>query len=227
MNQPTAWMPSSKKSNPKGIWSSLGSALLIELALVGVAVGWVIMHPHEEIVQVMPLVMSMLDAPKEVLAPLPKPPKVQEIQPKVKAAVPVVPAVPEVRPPEEPAPPVVAKPTAFSAPAPLPQPPAAAPVNPPAPVVDPALAYNVKLAAAVQAAFVVPGPAAALGFKGRARVEFHLRDGIVSNAKIIQASGLGAVDRAALKAVEMASFPVPPPALVGKEGVYQIWVACY
>ena len=165
--------------------------------------------------------------PKEVLAPPPKPPKVQETQPKVKAVVPVVPAVPEVRPPEEPAPSVVAKPTAFSAPAPLPQPPAVAPVNPPAPVVDPALAYNVKLAAAVQAAFVVPGPAAALGFKGRARVEFHLRDGIVSNAKIIQASGLGAVDRAALKAVEMASFPVPPPALVGKEGVYQIWVACY
>jgi protein TonB len=221
-------MPISKKSNPKGIWSSLGSALLIELALVGVAVGWVIMHPHEEIAQVMPLVMSMLDAPKEVQPPPPKPTKVPEIQPKVKAVVPVSPAVPEVRPPEEPAPPVVAKPTAFSAPAPLLQPPAAAPVMPPpAPVVDPTLAYNVKLAAAVQAAFVLPGPAAALGFKGRARVEFHLRDGVVSNAKIIQASGLGAVDRAALKAVEVASFPVPPPTLVGKEGVYQIWVACY
>jgi len=227
VNQPTAWMPISKKSNPKGIWSSLGSALLIELALVGVAVGWVIMHPHEEIAQVMPLVMSMLDAPKEVQPPPPKPTKVPEIQPKVKAVVPVSPAVPEVRPPEEPAPPVVAKPTAFSAPAPLLQPPAAAPVMPPAPVVDPTLAYNVKLAAAVQAAFVLPGPAAALGFKGRARVEFHLRDGVVSNAKIIQASGLGAVDRAALKAVEVASFPVPPPTLVGKEGVYQIWVACY
>ena len=227
LTQPTAWTPTSKKSNPKGFWSSLGSALLIELALVGVVVVWVIIHPQEEIFQVMPLVMSMLDAPKEVLAPPPKPPKVQEIQPKVKAVVPVLPAVPEVRPPEEPAPPVVAKPTAFSAPAPLPQPTAAAPLNPPAPVVDPALAYNVKLAAAVQAAFVVPGPAAALGFKGRARVEFHLRDGIVSNAKVVQASGLGAVDRAALKAVEMASFPVPPPALVGKEGVYQIWVACF
>ena len=227
LTQPTAWTPTSKKSNPKGFWSSLGSALLIELALVGVVVVWVIIHPQEEIVQVMPLVMSMLDAPKEVLAPPPKPPKVREIQPKVKAVVPVLPAVPEVRPPEEPAPPVVAKPTAFSAPAPLPQPTAAAPLNPPAPVVDPALAYNVKLAAAVQAAFVVPGPAAALGFKGRARVEFHLRDGIVSNAKVVQASGLGAVDRAALKAVELASFPVPPPVLVGKEGVYQIWVACY
>jgi len=220
-------MPTSKKSNPKGIWSSLGSALLIELALVGVAVGWVIMHPHEEIVQVMPLVMSMLDAPKEVQPPPLKPTKVPEMQPKVKDVVPVLPVLPEVKPPEEPAPPVVAKPTVFSAPAPLPQPPAAAPVMPPAPVVDPALAYNVKLAAAVQAAFVVPGPAAALGFKGRARVEFHLRDGVVSNAKIIQGSGLGAVDRAALKAVEMASFPAPPTALVGKEGVYQIWVACY
>lgn len=227
LTQPTAWTPTSKKSNPKGFWSSLGSALLIELALVGVVVVWVIIHPQEEIVQVMPLVMSMLDAPKQVQPPPLKPTKVPEIQPKVKAVVPVLPAVPEVRPPEEPAPPVVAKPTAFSAPAHLPQPPAAAPVNPPAPVADPALAYNVKLAAAVQAAFVVPGPAAALGFKGRARVEFHLRDGIVSNAKVVQASGLGAVDRAALKAVEMASFPVPPPALVGKEGVYQIWVACF
>jgi len=175
----------------------------------------------------MPLVMSMLDAPKEVQPPPLKPTKVPEMQPKVKDVVPVLPVLPEVKPPEEPAPPVVAKPTVFSAPAPLPQPPAAAPVMPPAPVVDPALAYNVKLAAAVQAAFVVPGPAAALGFKGRARVEFHLRDGVVSNAKIIQASGLGVVDRAALKAVEVASFPVPPTSLVGKEGVYQIWVACY
>ena len=206
--------------------------MLIELALVGLALGWVIMHPREETVQVMPLVMAMLEAPKEVQPPppLPQPIKVPEIQPKVKAVVPlatVSPPVPEVRPPDEPAPPVVAKPTVFSAPAPLPQAPAAAPVTPPSPVVDPALAYNVKLAAAVQAAFVVPGPAAALGFKGRARVEFHLRDGVVSNAKIIQASGLGAVDRAALKAVEMASFPAPPATLVGKEGVYQIWVACY
>jgi len=35
------------------------------------------------------------------------------------------------------------------------------------------------------------------------------------------------VDRAALKAVELAAFPAPPAALAGKEGVYQIWVACY
>jgi len=73
---------------------------------------------------------------------------------------------------------------------------------------------------------VVPGPALALGFKGRARLEFHLRDGVASNVKIIQPSGLGAVDRAALKAVEAAAFPSPPPALAGKDGVYQIWVAC-
>jgi protein TonB len=99
--------------------------------------------------------------------------------------------------------------------------------NPAQPTVDPAIAYNSKLTAAVQAAFVMPAPAIALGFKGRARVEFHLRDGLASNAKIIQPSGLGAVDRAALKAVEAAAFPAPPAALAGKEGVYQIWVACY
>ena len=197
---------------------------------------WVIFHPPEDMVQVIPLVMSMLDVPKEE-KPIPlqppevKPPptqsKVALAQPQTQAPVLPVPAVSEVRPVEEPAPPMVAKPTAFSAPAASMAPPLPAVVAPSVPTVDPALAYNIKLAAAVQAAFVVPGSASALGFKGRARLEFHLRDGIANNAKIIQPSGLGAVDRAALKAVEAAAFPSPPPVLAGKDGVYQIWVACF
>ncbi len=218
-------MPLAKKHGPRSFWTSLGSALMLEVGVVTLIFVWVILHPPEEIRQVVPLVMSMMDAPKEVQAAPPKPAKVPDVPPKVKTLTPQV--VPEVRQAVEPAPPLVSTATAFSAPVPQVQPPVAAPVSPAPPLVDPALAYNVKLAAAVQAAFVVPGPAAALGFKGRARVEFHLKDGVVSNAKILQASGLGAVDRAALKAVEVASFPAPPVALLGKEGVYQIWVACY
>lgn len=224
------WEPTSKKQ-AQGLWASLGPALMIELALVGGALVAVMMHPPEELQEVIPLVMSMIEEPK-VDKPLPpKPPEVKPppVAPKMvvppQQITPVVPAPAEVRPVTEPPPPVVAQPTAFSAPVAPPPPPAV--VSPQPPAVDPALAYNVKLAAAVQAAFVVPGPASALGFKGRARVEFHLRDGVASNAKIIQPSGLGAVDRAALKAIEVAAFPAPPAALAGKEGVYQIWVACF
>jgi protein TonB len=93
--------------------------------------------------------------------------------------------------------------------------------------VDPALAYNIKLAAAVQAAFEVPGSAKALGFKGKARIEFSMRNGVASTIRVIQSSGLAAVDRAAVAAVQVASFPHPPSALQNKEGFYQIWVACF
>ena len=112
-------------------------------------------------------------------------------------------------------------------PAPAPQAAAPAPAPPPAaPAFDPSPAYNAKLSAAVQAAFEVPAAAAALGFKGRTRVEFSLRDGVVSGIRVVQTSGLGLADRAAMRAVQVAAFPAPPPALQGKDGVYQIWVAC-
>ena len=228
IEQGRPWTPTSKRIAPKGFWESVFSALAIELGLVGLVIVWVIMHPPEEMQQVIPLVMSLMDAPKEAQPESPKPQKIPEVPPKVKVPPQVAQlaqVVPEVKPVDEP-PPAVAKPNAFSAPPPL-QPVAAAPVNPQPPLVDPAVAYNQKLSAAVQAAFLVPGPATALGFKGRARVEFHLKDGAVSNIKIIQVSGLGAVDRAAIKAVEAAVFPSPPASLVGKEGVYQIWVACF
>jgi protein TonB len=230
----SAWVPTSK-SQSQSIWSSLGSALLIELGVVGAVMAWLFMHPPQELQEVIPLVMSVLEESKVEKPQLPKPPEVKPLPrvPKTLTAaqvhtpLPLAPVPADVRPVEEPAMPVVGKPTAFSTPAAPSLPPAPAVSSPSQPTVDPAIAYNSKLATAVQAAFVVPGSASALSFKGRARVEFHLRDGVASNAKIIQPSGLGAVDRAALKAVETAAFPAPPAALVGKEGVYQIWVACF
>ena len=95
----------------------------------------------------------------------------------------------------------------------------------PPPLVDPALAsYTGKVKAAVQAAVVYPPAAIALGFRGRARVEFKLRDGVPSQANVIAASGMGLVDRAALQSVQTANYPAPPPSLRGKEETYQLWV---
>jgi protein TonB len=215
------------RGSPKGFWASALAALALEFGLVGIAIGWVTIHSPEELPQVVPLVMAMMDAPKEVIPKQPEPPKLPVVVPQTKAIAPVAQAVTERRPVEEPAPPMVTKPTAFSVPPVAVQSMPVVPDNPAPPLVDPAIAYNSKLAAAVQAAFVVPGPATSLGFKGRTRLEFQLKDGVVSNVKILQASGLGAVDRAALKAVEVAVFPAPPSTLLGKEGIYQIWVACY
>jgi periplasmic protein TonB len=183
--------------------------------------------------------------PKPVVRPLPVPvpaakPVVQPPTPPMPQSAPAPTSVPApnlipspvpvpdtvTQAPAPPAP--LAPPTAYSVPvAPAPPPPAPPPPPPPmAATVDPSPAYNAKLAAAVQAVFEVPAAAAALNFKGRTRVEFSLRDGVVSAARVVQTSGLGAADRAALKAVQAAAYPAPPPALQGKENSYQIWVVC-
>ena len=155
-----------------------------------------------------------------------KPPVLPPVKPLLKAVTPTPPApVPTPVVAAAIAPPLSSAPSPIAAAAPA----AAAPAVPVAPpvtanVVDPALAYNAKLTAAAQAAFEVPGAVTALAFKGRARVEFNLRDAVASSIHIVQSSGLGAMDRAALKAVQNAAFPQPPASLQGKEMRYQIWV---
>lgn len=108
-----------------------------------------------------------------------------------------------------------------------PTPAAISPVMPsaaPAPSAEPSPAYNARLTSAAQAAFEVPGSVSSLNFKGRTRVGFKLRDGEVSGVSVMQPSGLGAMDRAAVKAVQTAHYPPPPAALQSKEVSYEIWV---
>jgi protein TonB len=130
---------------------------------------------------------------------------------------------------------VAATPVPLITPQPVQETPSSPPPQTPAPLpaatsqsIDPAIlaAYNAKLTAAVQAAFRVPGTAADIGFKGRVRIEFTLRSGVVMNVRVDVPSGLGAVDRAAVRAVQTANYPLPPQVLLGKDGTYQIWVAC-
>ena len=146
--------------------------------------------------------------PAPVATPAPAPPAPVPA-PVVAAVTPTVSATPS---------PIVAAAPAPAAPAVSAPPPTAANVA------DPSQAYNAKLTAAAQAAFEVPGAVTALGFKGRARVEFNLRDAVAFAVHIVQSSGLGAMDRAALKAVQNAAFPQPPASLRGIELRYQIWV---
>jgi protein TonB len=137
---------------------------------------------------------------------MPTPP----VEPAPQIAAPVAPVTPA---PLAPAPSEIA----VSAPAPAPPPPAQAKS-------DPNAEYAARVKAAVQAALVFPAAAAALDFKGRARVEFKLRDRVPSQAHLLISSGMGLTDRAALQSVEVAQYPPPPTGLQGKEGTYQVWV---
>lgn len=206
-------------------WQSFAIALGMEALLAVVVIGWAFQHLPTTPPEVIPLnietvvsqtveIQKTLESKtKPSLQPNPKPaPQTQFNTAQVPQDAPVEPHVAQQPLTKE---------------SPLPSVPAVKTPQITSPAVDPALAYNVKLAAAVQAAFEVPGSAKALAFKGKARLEFTLNEGMASAIRVIQSSGLGAVDRAAIKAVESATFPLPPSELKNKVGTYQIWVACF
>lgn len=203
-------------------WQSFGLALGLEsLVLAGLLVWSLNAHVSQQ-APLVPLLIELIEKPKSIPATQPEP-----VKPKVQTSARTLPAKPEAITPS----PAQAVTHEVHVPAARPEiapPQTTAYVAPPPPTgVDPTLAYNLKLNAAVQAAFEVPGSAKALSFKGKARVEFNLRDGIPSAVRVIQSSGLGAVDRAAVQAVHAAAFPFPPASLQGKELTYQIWVSCF
>ena len=213
-------------------WLAFGSAIAIEMTFVLAVLAWLAMRPTQVPDKTVPITIEVA-APAITEEP-PKPPEPAQAKPLPPLPKPVARAVT----PPLPAPQVVPVPTPLPVTqAPSPVQAAAAPPNPPAqapapapqpaqpPSVDPAPAYNAKIAAAAQAALEVPGTVTALNFKGRARVGFKLRDGAVSGIVIIQSSGLGAMDRAATKAVQTANYPAPPAALQGKDIAYEIWVS--
>lgn len=221
-------------------WQALGSALGIEAAVVGIFIAWMATHPPLQPETVIPLTLELPPVTAQRQEKPPAPP-LQPTLPTVKqlprTAIPQ-PSAPQATPatlppiPDTPTTaaatpmPAPSLPVAATAPSHSPAPPPAPVQPPPAPAIDLAAAYNAKLAAAVQAAFEVPAAAEALGFKGRTRVEFALRDGAVASIRVVQTSGLGAADRAAVKAVQSANYPPPPAGLLSKDGSYQIWVAC-
>ncbi len=146
--------------------------------------------------------------------PAPKPKPQPKIQPKPQPQVvheepkPVLPQVAE------------AQATAFTEPVPPPPPPQEAVAG----KAEPSAEYAAKVHAAVQAAHYYPPAASSLHYSGKVRVEFHLRDTTPSGIRLLVASGIGMIDRAALHAVQDARYPEPPPEIKGTDHVYQVWV---
>lgn len=219
--------------------SAFGWALLLETALIAGGIYWLVAHPVQPPDKVIPITIESI-APEIEKPPEPVKPKPPEPPPKPVLPPPIQPPLPQpkVSPPPTVQPPVdrqapAIQPAVPAAPVLASPPPAPAPVAalappPPPPLAAPSpdiqAAYASKVKAAAQAALEVPGTVAALRFKGRTRVGFSLRDGVATNVAVVQTSGLGAMDRAATKAVQSASYPAPPAALQGKEVAYEVWV---
>ena len=153
--------------------------------------------------------------PPPLVKPPPAPPKAR---PQTQPTLPPPPLATPFIPP-----PVVETPSAFTEPVKPAPPPPPAPAAPSGKV-DPNLEYAAKVRAAVQAAVYYPPAAAALRFSGRVRLEFTLKDAAASGARVLIASGIGLIDRAALQAVQAAAYPPPPPSMQGREESYQVWV---
>jgi len=202
-------------------WQAFGMAAVIEAAIVAAVLAGVARHvQHDDAV-----VMTMALTPPTPPVAAPSPPKPDIPPPRAKAVtVPQV-ELPVLQEPVQPTPvapqPVVAREVEKEAPAiaahvPPPPPPAAsAPLS---------ADYIAKMQAAVRAAFEYPMAAKAQDFKGRARVAFSLVDTHPSEARIIVSSGMNIVDRAALKAVQAATYPPAPDGLSHADRVFDVWV---
>ncbi|HEY4318555.1 MAG TPA: TonB family protein [Herbaspirillum sp.] len=175
-----------------------------------------------------PLTLVSETLPEPEQKPLPKPPEppktIPKPTPKPKTAPPKPqpPATAPVQPVPQPEPAHTDTPTAFTQPAQAAAPPP--PARNTSGKTDRNAEYAAKVRAAVQAAVVYPPAAASLHFSGRVRVEFHLRDGAASQARVLIPSGIGMIDRAALQSVQNAAYPAPPAELRGSDLLYQVWV---
>lgn len=218
-----------------GFARAFGSALGLEALAIAALVAWVASQPPTPAAVVVQLHIESVSPEPDKPQPKPEPPKpLPAVAPVRKSEPPrVQPVLAATSLPTVTAPAVAETaltPAPASVPAAAASPPAALPPPPaPPPVVTQTdvSAYNARLTAAAQAAFSLPQVAIDLNFRGKARIGFTMRDGVLSAMTVVKGSGLGVVDRAALKAVQSAQFPLPPDALRGKEMAYLIWVSAY
>ena len=192
---------------------ALGLAVIFELVLL-VGAGVVLARAETlkpNLSAPVPIVLANEDQPPEPKLPEPKPP-----EPK-----PVAKPAPQPTPPPQEIPvPQASVPTAFTEPPPPAPPPPLADSTPARPSAE----FAAKVRAAVKAAEHFPPAADVFHFAGRVQVEFHLRDGVPSEAHLIVASGYGLIDRAALPAVLSAHYPETPQEMHGVDIKYQVWI---
>lgn len=205
-------------------WKALGLVAGLEAAIVVALVFGAARHVQRDAPDVLSVMLMTPTTPTVVPAP---PPKTEVPPPRTRSlALPEL-TLPVVIEPSAPAPAPLASPTApavVSRAAEAVAVPAASP-PPPAASAAPSAEYIAKVRAAVQAAFEYPMAAKAQDFKGRTRVAFNLNDTRPSGARVVVTSGMGIVDRAALKAVEGASYPPAPESLGHAEQAFEVWVS--
>ncbi len=201
-------------------FQAFGLAVLLEILLL-VGAGIILNRAEIKTPVPDPVTITLLNEEKPPVKSPEKPPE-PKLLPKPKL-IPLRARQQPVPPPQLTPQPVapVQVPTAFTQPAPPPPAHAPAPDNSKARASD---LYAAKVHAAVQAAHYYPPAAAALRYTGRVRIEFHLRDTIPGESRLVVSSGIGIIDRAALNAVQSAHYPPPPPELRGDDLIYQVWV---
>ena len=211
-------------------WQAFGAALSLEVLAVGGALTWWALHPVTPPLRMLPLeIEAPAQAPAPAPLPEPTPPQPAPVQQRLRVPTAVAAAPTPVAPAPMPTP-IAPEPVA-AAPSPTPAPvaaPVAAPAPPPAPpqlaAPGPSVEYIAKVRAAVQAAFVYPPAAAAVGFQGRTRVSFSLHGVAPVGARVLIGSGMAMVDRAALQSVQVASYPPPPAEMKGADASFEVWV---
>jgi len=199
-------------------------AIAVEAALLGLVV-WQAQRPSPPPPAMPPMQLQLVQEEPKPLPPTPPPPKPTPPAPK-----------PTPKPVPKPAPKPVPKPTPKPAPkpapvretlppsplpspvqAPPPEPVPETPPPPPAPV-NPAVKadYLAQVKGAIQAAVHFPEAARMLGEQGRVLVHFNLRNGVISDLRIVRKGSLDAFDTAALAAVRNARLPTTPKELENK-----------
>jgi len=219
-------------------WQAFGAAFSLEMLALGALLTWWALQPAKPELRRLPLEIEAPSPTSQPSMAAPQPPV--PVPPPPRAAPPRTPspvARPRTPPPVAPARPAPtqaapappepamasASPTETAAPAAE-----AAPVAAPAPVSAappaPSSEYIAQVRAAVQAAFVYPPAAAALGIPRRTRVAFTLHGVTPAGARVLVGSGMAMMDRAALQSVQAASYPAPPPEMKGVDASFEVWV---
>jgi protein TonB len=210
----------------------VAAALLLELVLLAGVAKWVQPAKSRLAEPAYKLTLTLLDsiASPEPSTPEPAAPAPQQIprqhaftRPPVRSMPRATTSQPAAKLPQPVAPLTSAETVVTAQPAGLPAPPAGV-ASSAADEPQVRAKFTARLRPAIQAALIYPPAARDAGFHGKARVEFVLRDGTARNPLIVESSGMGLIDRAALNAVENARYPPVPPSLVGKDGPYRVTV---
>jgi periplasmic protein TonB len=192
-----------------------GAAAILECSLL--AAIWIVLEGHPT---PQPddnaAAIEMVQAPQE---PVPKPQVPQKIElPTLKPMQ--VRSMPRLR-------------LAIDRPLPIPSPqmalqsppPAAPPSTPSPPASTEAVdRFDAEVRAAIQAAIVYPPAARMMKQQGRTKVAFQLIRGRAEDPRVVQSSGILAIDTAAVAAVRDAAYPTPPAELAGKTLEFAVFV---